>query len=190
MSLKEGEAIKQIVKNCIKGDRAAQNELYKLYYSKMMGVCYRYSKDPDEAKDLLHDGFIKVFRSLHKFKFDGSLEGWIRRLMINVAIDSYRKSKNVFSLTDSNISEEMIRYDTVDTDMYSQFNTRDIMKAVQNLSPAYRTVFSLYVIEGYSHKEIAEKLNISVGTSKSNLAKAKLNLQHQLTSKGIVKNEF
>jgi len=175
--------IRKIVKGCIKGDRAMQSVLYERYYSKMMGICYRYAKDSDEAKDLLHDGFLKIFRSLDKYKFNGSLEGWIRRLMINSAIDHYRKYKNIFSLSESNI-EDVVEPDTSgEEDIYSSFNEKMIMEAVQNLSPAYRTVFNLYAIEGYSHKEIAEKLNINIGTSKSNFAKARMNLKIQLEKK-------
>ena len=187
MTLKEGEAIKQIVKNCVKGDRAAQNELYKLYYSKMMGVCYRYSKDPDEAKDLLHDGFMKVFRNLHKFKFDGSLEGWIRRIMVNTAIDQIRKNKrDPFLIEDEeriqNIEEEA-PYSAHEDEYFTKLKAETAIKAISNLSPAYRMVFNMYVIEGFTHKEIAEYLGISEGTSKSNLAKAKQKLRAQLTAK-------
>ena len=176
-------ALKRLVKGCIKGERSSQQMLYEQYYSKMMGVCYRYAKDGDEAKDLCHDGFLKIFRSLHKYNFNGSLEGWMRRLMINSAIDHYRKHKNVFSLSETNIKETSEDPDNSEDDIYSGFNSQMIMEAVQNLSPAYRTVFNLYAVEGYSHKEIAEKLNISIGTSKSNFAKARMNLKKQLESK-------
>ena len=177
-------ALKKLVKGCIKGERASQKVLYESYYSKMMGVCYRYAKDSDEAKDLLHDGFLKIFRSLHKFNFNGSLEGWMRRLMINSAIDHYRKNKNIFSLSETN--EQLLESEAEDQEeesIYAGFSTQIIMDAVQNLSPAYRTVFSLYAIEGLSHKEIAEKLDISIGTSKSNFAKARMNLRKQLEQK-------
>ena len=176
-------ALKKLVKGCIKGERSAQQVLYERYYPKMMGICYRYARDSDEAKDLMHDGFIKIFKSLHKYKFSGSLEGWMRRLMINSAIDHYRKYKNIFSLSETNVQEEFTEQENNDEDIYSNFNTQMIMEAVQNLSTAYRTVFSLYAIEGYSHKEIAEKLNISIGTSKSNYSKARLNLRNQLEEK-------
>jgi len=149
----------------------------------MMGICYRYAKDSDEAKDLLQDGFMKIFRSLHKYNFSGSIEGWMRRLMINSAIDHYRKYKNIFSLSEKNILIAEEEIDNEEEEIYSGFNTQMIMEAIQNLSPAYRTVFSLFAIEGYSHKEIAEKLNISIGTSKSNFSKARMNLRKQLETK-------
>lgn len=176
-------ALKKVVKGCIKGDRASQKILYERYYSRMMGICYRYARDSDEAKDLMHDGFIKIFNSLHKFKFSGSIEGWMRRLMINSAIDHYRKNKNVFSLSESHANEIVEEQEEDDDSIYSNFNAQMIMEAVQNLSPAYRTVFNLYAVEGYSHKEIAEKLNISIGTSKSNFSKARMNLKKQLEDK-------
>lgn len=176
-------ALKKLVKGCIKGDRNSQKILYERHYSKMMSICYRYAKDSDEAKDLLHDGYMKIFRSLHKYNFNGSLEGWMRRLMINSAIDHYRKFKHVFSLSETNIAQIEDEQENLEDDIYSSFNTKMIMDAVQNLSPAYRTVFSLYAIEGYSHKEIAEKLNISIGTSKSNFSKARMNLRKQLETK-------
>lgn len=183
------EALKKIVKGCVKGDRESQKLLYQSYYSKMMSVCYRYTKDADEAKDILHDGFIKIFNSLHKFKFDGSLEGWMRRLVVNTAIDNYRRNKKMYSMTETGMTEDQIDL-SVEADVFSTFNAKVIMEAVQSLSPAYRTVFNLYAIEGYSHKEIAEKLGVSVGTSKSNLAKAKVNLRQQLEKKIKYKNEY
>ena len=176
-------AIKKLVKGCIKGDRTMQKLLYERYYSKLMGICYRYAKDSDEAKDLLHDGFMKIFKNLHKYNFNGSFEGWLRRLMINSSIDHYRKNKNIFSLLDNNIELEAEDAENSEADIYSSFNTQMILEAVQNLSPAYRTVFNLYAIEGYSHKEIAEKLNINIGTSKSNFAKARMNLKRELEKK-------
>lgn len=178
----EISALKKIVRGCINGEKDSQKILYERYYSTMMGVCYRYARDRDEAKDLLHDGFLKIFRSLHKFNFSGSLEGWMRRLMINAAIDHYRKVKNLYSLTEINASK-IASEEEEDDGFYSSFSPQLVMEAVQNLSPAYRTVFNLYAVEGYSHKDIAEKLNISIGTSKSNYAKARLNLMKQLSAK-------
>lgn len=182
MNLSNPEILKSLIENCIKGRSDAQQAFYKYFYGKMMGVCLRYAKNPDDAKDILHDGFIKVFNNLHKFKFDGSIEGWVRRIIVNTAIDSLRKDKNTYSIDEN--------YDVVDEDslpeednFYEQFSSNDIVEAIQNLSPAYKAVFNLYVIEGYSHQEIAEELNISIGSSKSNLAKAKRNLKIELLKK-------
>lgn len=172
-----------IVKKCVKGDRKAQHELYKTFYSKMMGVCYKYSNNAEDAKDLLQDGFVKVYSNIHKYNFEGSLEGWIRRIMVNTAIDHFRKNKNVYMVSDEDdYILENSKVESADS-IYSQFGEEVIMEAIQSLSPAYKTVFNLNVIEGYQHKEIAEKLNISEGTSKSNLAKAKQNLKKILEEK-------
>jgi len=149
----------------------------------MMGVCLRYSKDSDEAQDVLQMGFIKVFEKLDMYNRIGSLEGWIRRIMVNTAIDHYRKNKNIFLVNDDEgYILENAKVESPDT-IYSQFGEKDIMDAIQSLSPAYQTVFNLNVIEGLQHKEIAAQLNISEGTSKSNLAKAKQNLKKILTEK-------
>ena len=174
-----------IVKKCVKGDRKAQQELYKIFYGKMMGVCYRYTNNSEDAKDILQDGFVKVYSNLKKYNFKGSLEGWIRRIMVNTAIDHFRKNKNVYLVGDEDdYILENSKVESADS-IYSQFGESVIMEAIQSLSPAYKTVFNLNVIEGYQHKEIAEKLGISEGTSKSNLAKAKQNLRKLLKEKEI-----
>jgi RNA polymerase sigma-70 factor (ECF subfamily) len=167
--------IDKVIAGCAKGDRQCQRTVYEMFYGKMMGVCLRYTNNKEEARDLLHDGFIKVFENINKFNYSGSFEGWIRRIMVNTTIDHFRKNKNIFVKDIDDFSN--IATEEPDIDVLSQLRTEDIMKTVQTLSPAYRMVFSLYVIEGYSHKEVAEELGISVGTSKSNLAKAKHNLK-------------
>jgi len=175
MSTIGNSTLEKIIAGCVKGDRESQRRLYELYYSKMMGVCVRYASNREEAKDLLHDGFLKIFDHIKKFNHTGSFEGWVRRIMINTTIDHFRKNKHVF-LKDTNEFQN-IENEEPDLDILSQLRTEDILKAVQKLSPAYRAVFNLYVIEGYTHKEVAEELGISIGTSKSNLAKAKNNLK-------------
>ena len=187
MEKTDKESVQQVVDGCVNGDKLAQRELYAMFYSKMMGVCYRYAKDPDEAKDILHDGFLKIYKNIKKYNFKGSLEGWVRRIIVNTAIDHFRKSKNMFAISETNVESEMIESRTNDYDVYAQLNKQDLMKTVDSLSPAYKMVFNLYAIEGYSHKEIAERLNISVGTSKSNLAKARMNLQKELKKKYSIK---
>jgi len=176
MDLKDQNILNDIVKKCLKGDAVAQHQLYKAFYSKMMTVCYRYSKNADDAKDLLQDGFVKVFTNLKKYNFKGSLEGWIRRIMVNTSIDFYRKNKNVFFVDDEDgYIMETTKVESAEN-IYSQFGVNDIMNAIQQLTPAYKAVFNMYALEGFSHKEIAEKLGINEGTSKSNLAKARRNL--------------
>jgi len=177
MDLADQDILHSIVKKCVNGDRKAQKELYKRFYSKMMNVCYRYSKKPEDAEDLLQDGFVKVFMNLKHYDFKGSLEGWIRRIMVNTAIDFYRKNKNMYFIDEDN--DYILETSKVESSdhIYSQFGVEEIMNAIQQLSPVYKTVFNMYVIDGYQHKEIAKQLNISEGTSKSNLAKAKANLR-------------
>ncbi|MFH1321825.1 MAG: sigma-70 family RNA polymerase sigma factor [Bacteroidota bacterium] len=179
MSSFGNSAIEKLITGCVKSDRKCQQKIYELYYSKMMGVCIRYSNNREEAKDLLHDGFLKVFNNINKFDHKGSFEGWVRKIMINTTIDNFRKSKPIY-LKDEN---ELLNIEDSESDLniLSRLSLEDILKAVQNLSPAYRAVFNLYVIEGYTHKEVANELGISVGTSKSNLAKAKYNLRKIFT---------
>ena len=154
--------------------------MYERFYGKMLAVCYRYARDHDEAQDIAHEGFIRVFDKLKSFKNTGSLEGWIRRIVVNNAIDYVRaKKKLVFDNEDEtvlgNIYDE--EYDLVDANLAKKMKAELLIELIQKLSPAYKTVFSLYVLEDYSHKDIAEALGISVGTSKSNLAKAKMKLK-------------
>jgi RNA polymerase sigma-70 factor (ECF subfamily) len=181
------EQLEELISACVKGKKSAQEKLFKLYYGKMLAVCLRYMKDRDSAQEILQEGFIKLFEKLDKYDFKGSFDGWLRRIMVNTAIDAIRRSKRDPFLVENEVfffqsagedhledSEEMEL-----TDLKAEM----AIEAIQQLSPAYQTVFNLYVIEDYSHKEIAEKLGISEGTSKSNLAKAKTNLKKYLQGK-------
>ena len=152
----------------------------------MMGVCLRYIKDQDSAQEVLQEGFIKIFDKLDAFNYQGSFEGWMRRIMANSAIDTIRKSKkdpmlfdddSQFSSNSENLMEE--REELEERELKAEV----ALNAIHELSPVYKMVFNLFVIEDYSHKEIAEMLNISEGTSKSNLAKAKANLSKIVTKK-------
>ena len=145
-----------------------------------MGLCLRYAKDADEAKDILQEGFIKVFANMSKYNNKGSFEGWIRRIVVNTAIDHFRRNKNHFVHVDDDYMDHLQEkegYGAVEDDEGPPIETKRVLAEVQKLSPAYRTVFNLYVLEGLSHKEISDSLGISIGTSKSNLAKAKMNLK-------------
>ena len=155
-----------------------------------MGVCLRYSKDQDEAKDILHDGFLKVFDSVHKYNFKGSFEGWVRRIIVNTTVDFFRKNKIKSKSLDyeADILDLESWNEQDDTSMFNQFNMQEVMAEIQNLSPAYRTVFNMFVLEEYSHKEIADQLGISVNASKSNLSKAKINLRKVFLEKLAVKS--
>lgn len=181
------QAFASIIDGCIAGERRSQQRVYELFYGKMMAVCLRYTKNHDQAKDILQDGFIKVFRSMDKFNREGSFEGWIRRIMVNTAIDYFRRAKNAYLLLGEERSiedfgdqdEEDTLQDTTEEEL-PDLKPADVINAMQKLTPAYRTVFNLYVFEEMTHKEIAELLGINIGTSKSNLAKAKQNLKKLL----------
>jgi RNA polymerase sigma-70 factor (ECF subfamily) len=184
-SLSEDQ-LKTLINGCIGNHRKSQEHIYKMFYGKMMAVCRRYTNNEDQAKDILQDGFIKLFKSLEKFNFVGSFEGWVRRIMVNTAIDYVRKSKNDFLLANENQSVEdsqdtIMADEEVEEPVEMSLNVNDVRTGMEQLSTAYRTVFNLYVFENFSHQDIADALEISVGTSKSNLAKARANLKKILT---------
>ncbi|MCB0793999.1 MAG: sigma-70 family RNA polymerase sigma factor [Flavobacteriales bacterium] len=182
-----GPGFSELIDGCIAGERRSQQRVYELFYGKMMAVCLRYTKNTDQAKDILQDGFIKVFRSMEKFNRSGSFEGWIRRIMVNTAIDHFRRTKNSYLLLGEDrsiedfgdIDQEDTLAEESDADA-PDLKPADVINAMQKLTPAYRTVFNLYVFEEMTHKDIADTLGISIGTSKSNLAKAKHNLRKLL----------
>jgi RNA polymerase sigma factor (sigma-70 family) len=175
--------LEQIILGCIKASRESQRELYKLYYCFAMRICVRYCNNEIEAEEIVNDGYLKIFTQINKFtpsykNYEASLVGWMKRIFINTAIDNYRKySKKYttslleaghFIIADSNeMAIEKMSYN-------------ELLALVQQLSPIYRAVFNLHVIDGLKHEEIATQLNISIGTSKSNLAKAKQNIQKML----------
>src|SRR4051812_29504775 len=154
-----------------------QEELYNRFAPKMYAVCLRYSNNADDAQDLLQEGFIKVYRNLHRFRAEGSFEGWIRRVFVNSSIEHFRKK----SVQLSRVSDrEESTIEDADISALDSLAEKDIINLIRELSPGYRTVFNLYVVEGYSHKEIGEQLNISEGTSKSQLARARSILQRKV----------
>lgn len=166
-----------LIKGCIAGDRRMQEELYSRFAPKMYAVCLRYANNTNDAQDLLQEGFIKVYKNLHRFRAEGSFEGWIRRVFVNTSIEHFRKK----SAQLSSVSEkEENTIEDLDVTALDSLAEKDIINIVQELSPGYRTVFNLYVVEGYSHKEIGEMLGISEGTSKSQLARAKSILQKKV----------
>ncbi len=162
-----------LIAGCLAEERWAQKELYEKHYGKMMGVCLRYSNNTEDAKDIINEGFIKVFRYLHRYKVGTSLEGWIRRIMINTSIDFYRKA-----IRHRTEDIEYAEHTTVSgEDPISSYSAKEILSLIQKLPPSYRAVFNLYAIEGYSHREVAVKLGISESTSRSNLVKARSKLK-------------
>jgi len=173
------EDLKVLVDGCIAGKRKYQERFFRMYYGKMLSVCMRYFQDKDSAQEVAQEGFIKVFDKLASFDFTGSFDGWMRRIFANLCIDTIRKNKNVYfvEIEDYNTSNDDFEGIELDELLQSKALKAEVaMQAVQKLSPMYQSVFNLYVFENYSHKEIAEMLNISEGTSKSNLFKAKANL--------------
>lgn len=168
-----------LINALLRQERWAQQLLYEQYYGSMMGVCLRYAGSRDEALDLLHEGFIKVFQRIDRYRPGTSLPSWIRTIIVNTCIDYYRK---MVRRRTEDIHEATYTYND-DPDALSQLTEQEILAAVQELSPAYRAVFNLYVVEGYSHKEIGEALQITESTSRSNLVKARMKLQEFFTSR-------
>lgn len=165
-----------IWQGCKNADRKAQYELYQYFSAKMHAVCLRYAKDSQEAEDILQAGFVKVFTKHDWFDGRGSLEGWIRRIMVNLAIETHRKNKIKFVDVEDHASINV--YSSIGID---QSNYQDLMALVRRLPIGYKTIFNLYAIEGYSHKEISEMLQISEGNSKSQLSRARAWLKDRIT---------
>ncbi len=142
----------------------------------MYGLCLRYACDETEARDILQDGFVKVFQNLKQFRFQGSFEGWVRRIMVNTALERFRKEDHLTASIEEVDFQDPPGYE----DVFSELSAQDLLQMIRDLSPQYRVVFNLYAIEGYSHKEISQMLNISEGTSKSNLSRARSILQERI----------
>jgi RNA polymerase sigma factor (sigma-70 family) len=168
-----------LIKGCLAGDRSSQAKLYNAYCKKMMGVCMWYAKNREEAEEILQDGFMRVFKYLGTFHREGSFEGWMRKTMVSAALTRYRnKSTHLRAVLEFNTNY----HDSYEEPSFiHQYDERELVKLIQTLSPACRLVFNLYVFEGMKHREIAESLNISQSTSKSNLSDARRKLQVALT---------
>ena len=170
------EDLNKIIKKCSSGDVRAQAKLYEFFAPIMFGVCLRYANNTVEAEDSLQEGFIKVFKYIGKFRHEGSFEGWVRRIMVNESIGKYRKQMLMYPVEDVGIYETPNYSD----DIMANISAQELIELIQELSPRYRMVFNLYVLEGMNHQEISEEMNISVGTSKSNLARAREVLQNKV----------
>jgi len=166
----------EIVQQCLKGDNKAQELLFQTFANKMFAVCLRYTSTREDAEDILQMGFIKVFKNLSKFEFKGSFEGWLRRIFVNTAIEHYRKNVKWMYAEDA----QEVNIANAEISILERLKAEDLLKLVQNLPPGYRTVFNLFVIEGYGHLEIAEQLGISESTSKTQLFKARASLQQMI----------
>jgi RNA polymerase sigma-70 factor, ECF subfamily len=172
------EQLEQHIQGCLKGNRQSQNKLYEWFAPKMFLLCLRYAKNKEEAEEILQEGFLKVFAFIHQFKFSGSFEGWMRKIMVNCALQKYRNKTNLHPV----INIEVAPVEPAgNEDIISKLGAKELLKMVQQLPPAYRMVFNLYVFEGLKHKEIAEQLGIAEGTSKSNLSDARAILQKAVT---------
>ncbi len=166
--------LKQLINDCKNDNRKAQEQLYQLYSTKLFAVCLKYSRNYAEAQDNLQDGFILIFKKIDQFSFKGSFDGWLKRVMINNVLQQYR-NQTFLSLVNEDVADEYeveIEDDSISMDY--------LLKIIQELPDRYRLVFNLYVIDGYSHAEIAEMLTINVGTSKSNLARARMILKEKI----------
>lgn len=172
----------QMVSGCLKGDRIAQKALYQAYARKMMSICMRYASNREQAQDILQDGFVKVFQKMEHFRGEGPLGGWIARTMVNTALDQIRRNKPFEHALDLTQAEHL---HAVDEKVLSRLSTDELMGLIQALPPGYRTVFNLFVIEGYPHKEIGEMLGISENTSKSQFMKARAYLRKLLPKETV-----
>ncbi|HET8829970.1 MAG TPA: RNA polymerase sigma factor [Pelobium sp.] len=186
MNLEHKYTLEDLVIGSQNGHPKSQELLYQTTSAKMLGICMRYAKDQFEAEDMMQTGYVKVFRKLADYRGEGSFEGWMRRIMVNTSIEFYRK--NLRSLNVVDINETQDHHASVSFDM-SSINVKDLMRLIQNLSTGYRLVFNMYAIEGYSHKEIAEKLGITEGASKSQLSRARAILKEQILKLEGYKNE-
>lgn len=167
--------LKQLILDCKRQEPKAQEQLYRLFSSKMFSICLKYSRNYAEAQDNLQEGFLLLFSRIAHFDFKGSFEGWAKRIFINFILYQYRKV-TVIEVVNSNIPDEVEVEADIDEDIPLDY----LLKIIQELPDRYRLVFNLYVLDGYTHKEIAEMLEISAGTSKSNLARAKIILKEKL----------
>lgn len=172
-----------LIDNCIKGERKSQKHLYETYAPKMYSICLRYSKNQMDAEDILQEGFVKLFNNLHRFRGDGSFDGWIRRIFVNTAIEHIRR-KNLNTAVGDGLENTIAdkQHNALDN-LYE----KDIINSSKTLSDGYQTVFNLYAVEGYSHKEIANHLGITESTSKSQFSRAKALLRNMIPSRGTKK---
>ncbi|MFT3980223.1 MAG: RNA polymerase sigma factor [Ferruginibacter sp.] len=177
-----------IIQGCINASRGSQKEFYQRFYGYAAAICMRYCSNEDDINQVVNDGFLKVYRSLDQFNprhtdVEASLKGWMKRIMINTAIDHIRKNNRNFMVAE--ITDHHFDMATETASSVEQLQFKEILVIIQKLSPVYRTVFNLYVMDGYKHEEIAQQLKISVGASKSNLAKARMNIQKMLSESDI-----
>jgi RNA polymerase sigma factor (sigma-70 family) len=169
----------QLITGCIKENAFCQREVFNRYAGKLLGVCQRYARSAADAEDILQDAFIKIFNKMEQFRFQGSFEGWMRRVVVNTALKKYSVSRYTKEVAGHEINErDEVIYEPA---AYGHITEKELLELVHNLPEGYRVIFNLYVVEGYQHDEIAQMLGIQPGTSRSQLVKARNMLQKQLT---------
>ena len=174
--------LKELIYQCKKKDRKAQEQLYRIYAAKLFGLCLKYSDNRQQAEDNLQDGFVTIFEKISQYKNTGSFEGWMKRIVINTALQKHRQQKLYGISNETQLQEEETEVETDD------LSVDYLLECVQSLPERYRQVFNLYVMDGYSHKEISTLLDISEGTSKSNLARARKSLKEKIEEKQNIQN--
>ncbi len=168
----------ELIKGCLRENATCQKEIFDRFASRMLGVCNRYARNSADAEDILQDAFIKVFNKLDQFKFEGSFEGWVRKIVVNTALKKYSLIRYEKEFTGFDVPEnQKIQADPA---AYSHLTEKDLLVLINSLPDGYRLIFNLYVIEGYQHEEIASMLQIQPGTSRSQLVKARTLLQKQI----------
>ena len=180
-----GDELNFHIRACASNDRLSQRKIYISFYGYAKTICDHYSSNPEDAVEILNDGFLKIFKEIHRYKpayanTTNSFKGWLRKIMIYTAIDRFRKNQR--QRFTKNIENEMLYLPVVGEDIFDQISYEEVRKTIQQLTPAYRLTFNLFVIEGYSHEEISKQLGISVGASKSNLARGRKQMQKLLLS--------
>jgi RNA polymerase sigma factor (sigma-70 family) len=166
----------ELITGCKEGVSKYQELLYKSYVSSLFPICLRYASNYHEAEDVLQESFMRIFRAIKSFRGDGSFEGWMKRIVVNTSIEWYKKNWMQHHSLELAVAE----YDNVHDDVWQHIEARELLSFIQKLAPGYRTIFNLYVIEGYTHKEIAMLMGISEGTSKSQLARSRVILQRMI----------
>ena len=179
-----GISEREVLEGCIRKERRFQKMLYDTYSSRMLGLCVRYAKSHPLAEDLLQEGFIRVFSNIKMFRFEGSFEGWMKRIIVNTVVENLRQSVKMYSIEEVN----GIEHKALEHGIEDELNTNELLKIIQNLPDGFRTIFNLFAIEGYTHHEISKMLKITEGTSKSQLARARVLLQKKILESTQYKN--
>ena len=172
-------SLDKLIHNCKRGDRKAQEQLYRNYSSILFGICLKYSRNKTEAEDNLHDSFMTIYDKIGQFKYKGSFEGWMKRITVNTVLQKYRKEEYL------NVVSENMEEEVEEETGYLDVDLHTLLRYIQELPNKYRLTFNMYVLDGYSHKEISHELGTSTGTSKSNLARARMILKEKIKKKNI-----